>query len=73
MAMEGEGKMDFITLDVLKQILEIQERSYRSVISVLTDGIKLEIRTLKKDVEDLKISLQFSQAQFDDHKKMLIQ
>ena len=71
MAMEraDEGKTDFITLDVLKQMLEIQERSYRSMISMLTDDIKLEIRSLKKDVEDLKVSLQFSQAQFDDHKK----
>ena len=67
--MEGEGKTDFVTLDVLKQMLEIQERSYRSMISMLTDDIGLEVRTLKKDVEDLKVSLQFSQAQFDDHKK----
>ena len=36
---------------------------------MLTDDIKLEVRSLKKDVEDLKVSLQFSQAQFDDHKK----
>ena len=71
MAMEraDEGKTDFVTLDVLKQMLEIQERSYRSMISMLTDDIKLEVRSLKKDVEDLKVSLQFSQAQFDDHKK----
>ena len=75
MAMEcaDEGKTDFVTLDVLKQMLEIQERSYRSMISLLTDDIKLEVRSLKKDVEDLKVSLQFSQAQFDDHKKPLIQ
>ena len=64
-----EGKTDFVTLDVLKQMLEIQERSYRSMISLLSDDIKLEVRSLKKDVEDLKVSLQFSQAQFDDHKK----
>ena len=71
MAMEraDEGKTDFATLDVLKQMLEIQEHSYRSMISMLTDDIKLEVRSLKKDVEDLKVSLQFSQAQFDDHKK----
>ena len=50
-------------------MLEIQERSYRSMISVLTNDIKLETKTLKKDVKDLKVSLQFSQAQFDDHKK----
>ena len=50
MAMEGTGerKTDFVTLDVLKQMLEIQERSYRSMISVLTDDIKLEVRSLKK-------------------------
>ena len=73
MAMEGagEGKTDFVTLDVLKQMLEIQERSYRSMISMLTNDIKLEVRSLKKDVEDLKVSLQFSQAQFDDHKKIV--
>ena len=73
MAMEGagEGKTDFVTSDVLKQMLEIQERSHRSMISMLTDDIKLEVRSLKKDVEDLKVSLQFSQAQFDDHKKIV--
>ena len=51
MAMEGKGKTDFVILDVLKQMLEIQERSYRSVISVLTDDIKLEIRTLRKEYQ----------------------
>ena len=63
--------MNFVTLGVLKQMLEIQERSYRSMISMLTDDIKLEVRPLKKDVKDLKVSLQFSQAQFDDHKKIV--
>ena len=73
MAMESKGKTDFrcfkVTSDVLKQVLEMQEHSYRSMISVLTGDIKLEIRTLKNDVEDLKVSLQFSQTQFDDHEK----
>ena len=30
-----------------------------------------EVRSQKKDIEDLKVSLQFSQAQFDDHKKIV--
>ena len=37
---------------------------------MLVDDVKSEVRSLRKDGDDLKLSLQFTQGQVDDHKKI---
>ena len=70
--MDGKtkGKTEFVTLDILKEMLEIQNPSYRTAVQMLVDDVKSEVRSLRKDVDDLKLSLQFTQGQVDDHKKI---
>ena len=70
--MDGKtkGKTEFVTLDILKEMLEIQNRSYRTTVQMLVDDVKSEVRSLRKDVDDLKLSLQFTQGQVDDYKKI---
>ena len=72
--MDGKtkGKTEFVTLDILKEMLEIQNRSYRTTVQMLVDDVKSEVKlgSLRKDVDDLKLSLQFTQGQVDDHKKI---
>ena len=53
----------------MKELLELQDRSYRTTPQLLMDDMKQEIRNLRKDVEDVKISLQFSQGETDAQKK----
>ena len=70
--MDGKtkGKTEFVTLDILKEMLEIQNRPYRTTFQMLVDDVKPEVRSLRKDADDLKLSLQFTQSQVDDHKKI---
>ena len=67
--MDG-NKSEFVTLNIINQILETQDRAYRNTLQIFMDDMKSEIRILRKDVEDLKVSLQFSQGQIDDMKKV---
>ena len=64
-----EGKSEFVTLDVVKQLLEIQDGTYRNTIKIFLEDIRTETRTIRKDVEALKSSLEFSQGEIDDVKK----
>ena len=67
--MDG-NKSEFVTLNIINQILETQDRAYRNTLQIFMDDMKSEIRILRKDVEDLKVSLQFSQGQIGDLKKV---
>ena len=64
------SKSEFVTLNIIKQILQTQDRANRNTLQIFMDDMKSEIRILRKDVEDLKVSLQFSQGQIDDLKKV---
>ena len=47
--MDGKtkGKTEFVTLDILKEMLEIQNRSYCTTVKMLVDDVKSEVRSLK--------------------------
>eukprot|EP00112_Aurelia_sp_Birch-Aquarium-sp1_P002120 Seg1230.2 transcript_id=Seg1230.2/GoldUCD/mRNA.D3Y31 product="hypothetical protein" protein_id=Seg1230.2/GoldUCD/D3Y31 len=57
---------EFVTLAVCNQLLEMQEKSFRTLVSMLTDNIKQEIKELRSDIGDLKTSAQFSAKEIDD-------
>ena len=56
-----DGKPEYVTLATVKKLLEAQDRSSCATLQLLMDDMKQEIRNLRKDVEDVKINLQFSQ------------
>ena len=64
-----EGKSEFVTLDVVKQSLEIQDGAHRNTIKIFFEDMRTETRTIRKDIEALKSSLEFSQGEIDDVKK----
>ena len=51
-----DGKPEYITLAIVKELLEAQDRSYHTTLQLLMDDMKQEIRNLRKDVEDAKIN-----------------
>ena len=57
-----------MTLEVLKEMMEIQDRAYRSTLQILVNDMKSEIKSVKKDVEELKLSTQFMSSKFEDQK-----
>ena len=64
-----DGKPEYVILAIVKELLEAQDRSYRTTLQLLMDDMRQEIRNLRKDVQDVKISLQFSQGEIDAQKK----
>ena len=65
----GGDNHEHITLDIIREMMEIQERSYRSTLQFLVDDMKSELKVVRKDVDELKLSSQFVSSKFDDLKK----
>ena len=65
----GGDNHEHITLDIIREMMEIQERSYRSTLQFLVDDMKSEIKAVRKDVDELKLSSQFVSSKFDDLRK----
>ena len=60
---------EFSSLAVVHQFLKTQERAFKQCIDFHTNSVKEEINTLRKYVDDLKMSLVFSQKDIDDVKE----
>ena len=71
--MASNGKAEYVTLEVLKEMMEIQDRAYRSTLQILVNDMKSEIKSVKKDVEELKLSTQFMSSKLEDQKNNIEQ
>ena len=56
---------DFVTLKILKELLAVQERAYRTLIESLLDNVKQNVHDLRNEVVDLKQSTAFTSAKYD--------
>lgn len=66
---------DYVTMDILKDkfytdMLDRQESSFLSFTKTMLDSVSTTIDGIIKDVQEVKTSLQFSQAQIDDLRTM---
>ena len=59
---------DFVTVSMMKEMLELQERAFKSAITMLVDDVRSEVRNLRKDVEEVKYSIRFVSDKYDDIK-----
>ena len=64
-----ERKSEFVTLDVVKQLLETQDGTYLNTMKIFLEDMRTETRTIRKGIEALKSSLDFNQGEIDDIKK----
>ena len=55
-----------VTLQMVCELLEIQDRSCGSTFQLLLTDMKEDVKSLKKDIDELKHSLQFSQKDIKD-------
>lgn len=62
---------NFVTLDVVKTLLQNQADAFKSSFSYLIQDVKDEIKSLRNDINDMKVSLQFSQAKLDEAEKSM--
>ena len=66
--MTSESSKKFITMPVLKEMLEIHERAYHTTMQLMMDSVKDDIKSLKQSVDEMKQSLHYSQKDIDDVK-----
>ena len=60
---------EYVSLAVIKELLETQERVFKQFIEFHTSSVKEEIASLRKYVDEVKTSLVFSQKDTDDIKE----
>ena len=54
-----------VTMSMVQNLLEIQAKNFRTALELMVGTLKEDIKELRKDVSDLKTSLNFSQAKQD--------
>ena len=65
------SEKEFVTMSMLKEMLDLQQKSFKATIEVLVDGLKSEIKEIRKEQEELKLSVKFSSGKYEDSKKCL--
>ena len=55
----------FATIGLVKQMLEVQDKAYRSSLQIMLEDVKVEIRSLGKNYEEIKSSISFVSARLD--------
>ena len=48
-----------VTLQMVRELLEIQDRSYRSTFQLLLTDMKEDVKSLKKDIDELNTACSF--------------
>ena len=61
-----ENQIQFVTLEVVKELLATQERAFHSSLQLFLTDIRDEVRSVRKDFDRLRRSLEFSQSQLKD-------
>ena len=58
---------NFVTLEVVRELLQSQERSYQAAIKLLITDVRSEMKDIKKEIEEFKDSLEFTQREVNDN------
>ena len=66
--MSKAGAGEFVTMQVPKEMLAMQDRAYRSSIQILVEDIKSEVKELKKEISELKESASFTSSKYEEMK-----
>ena len=69
--MPNKDSSPLVSLEVVKGLLAVQESAFRTMVEVMFNGIKDDLKELRKDVSDLKVSLEFSQKVVSEIEKKL--
>ncbi len=60
---------EFVSLKIIKSLLEVQAAAFKDSFKMMFDGLRDELKDVKRDISDLKESLSFSQGQLDTNIK----
>ena len=57
---------DYITLATVRELLKVQESTFKSLFESTIHSLTLRINSVVKDVQEMKTSLQFTQKDVED-------
>ena len=60
------GGDEVVSLAVVQNLLDVQANAFKNTLQLMVDGFKDDLKDLRKEVAEIKLSLQFSQSKFDD-------
>ena len=66
--MTEKSGLPFVTLPVVRELLETQERCFKATMQMLIDSTREKVKDIRNTVNELKESLTFSQKDIDDAK-----
>ena len=58
---------NFETLEVVRELFQMQKRSYQAAIKLLITDVRSEMKDIKKEIEEFKGSLEFTQREVNDN------
>ena len=59
---------EYVTLSVCKELLALQLESFHCMVQMINNDVKEEIKSLRKEVSDLKAGIEFTSKDVDDLK-----
>ena len=60
--------VEYVTVSTLKNMLELQDKAYKSALKMLVDELKVEVKEIRKEVDELKLSVNFMNANYEEMK-----
>lgn len=68
---EDSDDSKHVTMSVVRELLQVQERMFKSFVETITSDLTKRVDGLVQQVSDLKASLEYSQNDIDEHKYKL--
>ena len=62
------GSSQYVTLPIVREHLETQEKSFKTMVQMFFEIVKSEVRGIRKEVIDPNESLRFSQKDMEEAK-----
>ena len=63
---------EYVTMSVLKQVMDTQEKASKSAIKILIEDVKSDVKDIRKEIEELKLSVKFMSGKYDDVKEKIV-
>ena len=57
---------EMVSLAVVQNFLHVQAKSFKNDLQLMVEGFKDNLKDLRKEVPEIKLSLQFSHSKLDD-------
>ena len=62
---------EFVTIDICKEVLAMQEQSYTKLVKMVAEDLRNEIRLIRNEVNNLKVSAHFQSTTVDGIEKAI--